>query len=270
MEVPPLTGRLVDLAGVLSSDAAESLTAELAAHERRTGHQIALLTIPSLGGEPLETFAHRVATTWKLGGAGIDDGVLVVIVTEDRLVRLEVGYGLEGRLPDARASRIIRQEMVPQFRAGDYPGAVAAGLRAIMAATDEPASPDNTLGSPAQPQRSEAPNGLFVAVVVGAVLGGLIGSQVLMRGGVLGGIIGFAMAASAGLLLASVAAALAGLGAIVLGLLFRFGGGRPRRGMGYDRGGAPWPGHPTEGFGQRDVFIGGGGDFGGGGASGRW
>ena len=134
LDVPPLTGRIVDTAHLVTPDLAASLSQELAAHERRTGNQVAVLTLPSLQGEPLEEFSHRVATTWKLGQKGTDNGVLLLIAAQDRRIRIEVGYGLEGVLTDAVTSRIIRNEMVPRFRAGEYSQGIAAGLRAILAA----------------------------------------------------------------------------------------------------------------------------------------
>ena len=111
LDVPPLTGRIVDAAHLLPADLAVSLSAELAAHEARTGNQVTLLTLPSLQGEPLEEFSHRVATTWKLGQKGTDNGVLVLVVPGDRKVRIEVGYGLEGTLTDLKSSRIIREDL---------------------------------------------------------------------------------------------------------------------------------------------------------------
>src|SRR5881397_3783715 len=116
LDVPPLTGRIVHNAHLLPADVAASLSKELETHERRTGNQIALLTLPSLQEEPLEEFSHRVATVWKLGQKGTDNGVLVLVVPGDRKVRIEVGYGLEGTLTDVKSSRIIREEMAPRFR----------------------------------------------------------------------------------------------------------------------------------------------------------
>ena len=132
LEVPPLTGRIVDRASLLSPELLSSLSVELAAHEDRTGNQVVLLSEPSLEGESLEEYSHRVATTWKLGHKGLDNGVLVLVVPRDRKIRIEVGYGLEGTLTDAKTARIIRQEMVPRFRAGDFTGGISAGLRAVM------------------------------------------------------------------------------------------------------------------------------------------
>ncbi len=132
LDVPPLTGRIVDAGHLLPPDVSASLTAELEAHEARTGNQVVLLTLPSLEGQPLEEFSHRVATTWKLGRKGTDNGVLLLVVPGDRKIRIEVGYGLEGVLTDAVTSRIIRHEIVPRFKAGDFPGGITAGLHAIL------------------------------------------------------------------------------------------------------------------------------------------
>src|SRR3989442_4084119 len=132
LDLPPLTGRIVDTAHLLPVDLASSLLAELATHEARTGNQVALLTLPSLEGEPLEEFSHRVATTWKLGQKGTDNGVLVLVVPGERKVRIEVGYGLEGTLTDAKSSRIIREEEVPRFTDGSFPEGIAAGVRAVL------------------------------------------------------------------------------------------------------------------------------------------
>jgi uncharacterized protein len=277
VEVPPLTGRIVDVAHVLPSEMASTLSAELADHEWRTGNQIAVLTVVSLKGEPVESFSHRVATSWKLGRAGVDNGALLLIVIEERLIRLEVGYGLEGILTDATAALIIRREIVPHFRAGDYSGGIAAGLRAVMHLLERAAgvpsplsaeSPVNASGD-ARVHAIATWDRVVLAALVGAVVGGLIASQVLLRGGSVGGFIAFVMALSGGLLWAVMAAVLAVLGAVMLGVLVRLGGGRSR-GRHADFGGTPWPSGDLGAGTGRDVFIGGGGDFGGGGASGRW
>src|SRR5262252_256969 len=132
LDVPPLTGRIVDLARVLPASDADQLTAQLKTHEDKTGNQVAVLIIPSLEGESLEEFSHRVATTWKLGQKGTDNGALLLVAIGERKVRIEVGYGLEGALTDARSAQIIRNEIVPRFRAGDVPGGVTAGVNAIV------------------------------------------------------------------------------------------------------------------------------------------
>jgi len=131
-EVPFLSGRVNDTAGILSPGMRESLEEKLAAFERETGAQVAVLTIDSLDGEVLEDYSHRVATTWQLGRKGVDDGVLFLIARDDRKTRLEVGYGLESRLTDAQARRILDNLVRPQFRAGSFDGGVQAGVDAVI------------------------------------------------------------------------------------------------------------------------------------------
>src|SRR5206468_11044657 len=109
-----------------------ALTRDLEAHEMKTSNQVAVLILPSLEGEPLESFSHRVGTTWKLGQKGTDNGVLLLLALRERKVRIEVGYGLEGTLTDLRSAHIIRNDIVPRFRAGDLPGGIAAGVHAIL------------------------------------------------------------------------------------------------------------------------------------------
>mgnify|MGYP001081753110 CR=1 FL=1 len=133
IEVPYLSGRVVDTAEILSPAAADSITALLREHEEQTSDQIAVLTLPSLAGESIEDFAQRVFDAWRLGQTGRDNGVLVVVASEDRRMRIHVGYGLEEPLTDLAAGRIIRNVMTPRFRDGDYDGGVAAGVQAIIA-----------------------------------------------------------------------------------------------------------------------------------------
>jgi uncharacterized protein len=133
IDVPFLTGRVVDNAEILKPATRAKLTADLKALEERTTHQVAVLTVPTLGGESVEDFAVRVFEAWKLGQKGKDNGVLVVVVPQDRRMRIEVGYGLEGTLTDAQAARIIRDRMTPAFKAGDYDRGVADGVAAIAA-----------------------------------------------------------------------------------------------------------------------------------------
>lgn len=132
LEVPPLRGRVNDYAGVMSQDQVRALESQLAQFEQETGHQIAVLTVPTLAGEDIEGFSIRVAENWKLGKKGFDNGVILLVAVKDRKLRLEVGYGLEGVLPDAIADRIIRDYIVPRFRAQDYAGGVIAGIDAVQ------------------------------------------------------------------------------------------------------------------------------------------
>lgn len=132
LEVPPLRGRVNDYAAVLSQDQDRTLEAQLAQFEQETGHQIAVLTIPTLEGEDIEGFSIRVAENWKIGKKGFDNGVILVVAVKDRRLRLEVGYGVEGVLPDAIAKTITSQYIVPRFRSQDYAGGIIAGMDAVM------------------------------------------------------------------------------------------------------------------------------------------
>ena len=141
LDDPPLRGRVNDYANLLSSARAQALVQRLEQFENETGHQIAVLTIPTLEGEDIEGFSIRVAENWKIGKKGFDNGVILVVAQNDRKLRIEVGYGLEGILPDAIANRIIQQIIVPRFRANDFPGGIEAGVDAIMKVTSgEPLS----------------------------------------------------------------------------------------------------------------------------------
>lgn len=268
LDVPPLAGRIVDRARVLSVNEADSLSAALKAHEDTTGNQVAVLILPSLEGESLEEYAHRVATSWKLGQRGIDNGVLLLIAVKERRLRIEVGYGLEGTLTDLRSAHIIRNEIVPRFRAGDMAGGVRAGTEAILKtiegtyeAKDQPAVPRN------RALASDALQLVFVGVVAG-FLAGIVLSQGLRRTRALfGSLLAYLVAQSASMVLGVVAA---GITAVLLWLVLWTGrGNRSRRTYDdwtwYSSRGGGWSGSSTDGG-----FSGGGGDFGGGGASGNW
>jgi uncharacterized protein len=131
-DVPYLSGRVVDNADLLKNAARDRVSAVLKAHEQATGNQIAVLTVPTIGDESIEEYAVKVFESWKLGQKGKDNGVLLVIAPKDRKLRIEVGYGLEGTLTDAAASRIIRNVITPQFKAGDFDKGVSDGVDAII------------------------------------------------------------------------------------------------------------------------------------------
>jgi uncharacterized protein len=135
-DVPYLTGRITDNAQLLSPAVHRSLSDSLQAHEKRTGNQIAVLTVPTLDGESIEDFAVKVFESWKLGRKGKDNGVLIVVVPNDRRMRIEVGYGLEGTLTDALSGRIIQLVMAPAFKKGNYEGGIADGAGAVMKILD--------------------------------------------------------------------------------------------------------------------------------------
>ena len=264
LDVPPLTGRIVDAAHLLPADLAVSLSAKLAAHEARTGNQVALLTLPSLQGEPLEEFSHRVATTWKLGQKGTDNGVLVLVVPGDRKVRIEVGYGLEGTLTDAKSSRIIREEMAPRFRDGDFAGGIAAGVRAVLGTIEGTYTPPARKRGTAGSTVGGSWGIFFVALVVGIITAAIIGHH--WKGSSVGSVMAFVLALSSGLLLALVVAVIV----MVVTLPFGSMSGSGRRTYSPGWGGGNLGGFSGGGGGFGGGFSGGGGGFGGGGASGSW
>src|SRR5512136_947261 len=130
--VPPLKARVTDLTGTLSAQQVVALEHTLAEFESRKGAQIALLMLPTTQPETIEQYAVRVEEAWKLGRKGIDDSVLLVVAKNDRRLRFEVGYGLEGALPDAAAKRVIEEDITPRFRQGDFYGGIRAGLDRVM------------------------------------------------------------------------------------------------------------------------------------------
>jgi len=135
LEVPPLRGRVNDSAGLLSQEQASHLEDQLAQFENESGHQVVVLTISTLGSDNLEDFSIRVAEAWKVGHKGNDNGVILIVARDDRKIRIEVGYGLEGVLPDALAYRIIQGVIIPHFRGQDFAGGIASGVSAIIQAT---------------------------------------------------------------------------------------------------------------------------------------
>jgi uncharacterized protein len=272
--VPPLSGRVVDQTGTLSAGDVAALTQTLKDLQTRKGSQVAVLIVPTTGEETIEQFGIRVAEAWKIGRKKIDDGALLVIAKNDRHLRIEVGYGLEGALTDATARRIIDEVITPKFKAGDFAGGVAAGVNKMIGVIDGEKLPA------AEPEHWQAPE-LFdlanPAVLIGIVvlsgflrtiLGRLIGS--LATGGVVGV---FAWMVVGSIATAIVAGGIAFVAAMIFGAL-NWGGPGPGRRGGYSGG---WSGSGSSGgwssgssSSDSGSFSGGGGSFGGGGASGSW
>ena len=177
-DFPALRGHVNDYARLMPADRAAALETRLSDYEARTRHQFALLTVTSLGGQDIEGYSIHVAEQWKLGSKAKDDGLILVVAKNERKMRIEVGYGLEGTLPDATAARIIRNVMTPRFREGDYDGGVAQGAAAIVAQLEgKPVRADDD--SPQQAQKAEfikAPDmALHEKVLFGAFIFGIIG-----------------------------------------------------------------------------------------------
>jgi uncharacterized protein len=283
LSVPPLRGRVNDYASMIPSDKARELEQRLANFEKETGHQIAVLTIPSLEGDPLEDFSIRVAEAWKIGQKGFDNGAILLIAQKERKLRIEVGYGLEGVLPDAIASRIISEVIVPRFRENNYSGGIEAGIDAILQVTRGEPLPERVRKSTSQ--NESRVSSLLTALTITAILALVIGmTQRRIMGGALGGAIaGFVatLASAAGIGLALGLALIVGiiLGAIGSTMSVAASGSQWTGGSRYRRSGwrgGIFPGGfgGSGGFGGGGFdgggFTGGGGGFGGGGASGSW
>ena len=267
LEVPTLTGRVIDLAHVLPPDTVESLTARLKAHDETTSNQVAVLVLPSLEEEPLESFSHRVSTTWKLGQKGTDNGALLLVAMKERKIRIEVGYGLEGVLTDARSAQIIRQDIVPRFRAGDIPGGVTAGVAAILKSIEGTYQASE---EKAPELNSDVMGQVVVAVIVGLIVGVVLMNVHRLLGPAAG--TGLSVLLAPWLVPALITGGITLLLLMLIGAVSTGGGGRGRhRGddwVWYSSRGGGWGGGSFGGGGGG--FSGGGGDFGGGGASGNW
>jgi uncharacterized protein len=180
-DVPYLTGRVVDNAEILQPATRDRLTALLKAHESETTNQIAVLTVPTIGGESIEQYATEVFEHWKLGQKDKDNGVPIVVVPQDRKMRIEVGYGLEGTLTDVAASRIIRNVMTPQFKAGNYDQGIADGVAAVLAQLEGRDAPVSSDATPATSESKsafqfEGPDMPWpMRILMGAFIFGIIG-----------------------------------------------------------------------------------------------
>ena len=276
--VPQLKQRVTDLTSTLDAAQLQALNARLAAFESHKGSQIAVLLLPTTQPETVEQFGIRVAEAWKLGRKGVDDGVLLLIAKDDRKLRIEVGYGLEGVLNDATAKRIVSEIITPYFKRGEFYAGIDAGVTAIIKVVEgEPLPP------PAQRTSAPADAGDSLGQLLGAgfvifMIGNILLRQLLGRlptGLIVGGVIGLL---AWGLLLSMAWAIAAAIVAFLLSLVF----GSSGRGSSFPSGwgggsGSGWGsggGFGGGGFGGGGFggggFSGGGGGFGGGGASGGW
>ena len=268
--VPPQPAPVTDLTGTLSAGEVAQLEQKVAAFEARKGSQIAVLIVPTTRPESIEQYSIRVVEAWKLGRKGVDDGALLLVAKDDRELRIEVGYGLEGALSDLVSNRIVEDIIVPRFRQGDFAGGVDAGVDAMIKVVDgeplpEPAPRGRTW------VRGVGGNletvlivGFILVFVVGGVLRAMFGrmpAAALVAGAT--GLIAWIIVASV------VAAAIVAVIAFLLSLVIAAprmgrGGWRPGGfGGGGFGGGGGWGG-------SGGGWSGGGGGFGGGGASGRW
>ena len=270
--VPPISTRVTDLTGTLTAPQRQALEDKLAAFETAKGSQIAVLIVPTTEPEGIEQYALRVAEQWKLGRKGVDDGALLLVAKNDRRLRIEVGYGLEGVIPDAGAKRIVSDVITPYFRQGNFYGGIDAGVdRMIRVIEGEPLPPPRPRG--ASGDHAVDLGAVLAIVIVGLVLTGIL-SAILGRffGGALGaggtGVMAFLSSASLPIAIFAVLAVLLLGGLMVGGSGYRATPGRRGGwGGGFPTGGGGWS---SGGGGGGGWSGGGGGGFGGGGASGSW
>ncbi|MCL5060008.1 MAG: TPM domain-containing protein [Candidatus Thermoplasmatota archaeon] len=253
--VPDLSRRVTDLTATLSAEQVAALESKLAAFEAQKGSQIAVLIVPTTQPEDIAQFGIRVAEQWKIGREKIDDGVILIVARDDRTLRLEVGYGLEGAIPDAIAKRVIAETITPYFKAGDFYGGIDAGVQQLMRLIEGESLP------PPSEAGSSGDDGSFVMLVVGGIVAGWLLSMLMSRPAA-GGIAALGSGAVGAMLLGFTPVLLFIAVFVFAGVAsgFRHGGGWTSGGGGFGRGG---------GFGGGS-WGGGGGGFGGGGASGSW
>jgi len=266
--VPKLTARVIDQTGTLAPQEQQGIEAKLRAFEQSKGSQVAVLMVPSIGAEPIEDFALRVTDAWKLGRAGVDDGVLFVVAKQQRKMRIQTGRGVQGTLTDALSRRIIADIVAPRFRTGDFAGGIEAGVDAIMKAIEGESLPLPEKKAQAKVDSLSSYSdflwiGFFAIPIVAMFLRGIFGR--FFGASLTSGLTGIAGWLVFGSLAFGIVAALA---AFFFALFLGTGVGGRRGGWipgggGFSGGGGGW----SSGGGG---FSGGGGSFDGGGSSGSW
>ncbi len=267
LPIPKLEARVTDLTGTLTAEQQSALEEKLAAVEARKGAQIVVLIVPTTHPEEIEQYSIRVVEQWRIGRAHVDDGVLLIVAKNDRRVRIEVGYGLEGALPDATANRIITETIGPLFAQNNFYAGINAGVDQIARVIDGEALPeaDHAWRGGGSRRLSGILPFLFIAVFIGSsVLRAILGrpAGALVTGGLAGLLVWF----FAGLISAAV---LASIVAFAFSLLSGMNGGSGFSSLGRMGGFGGWGGGLGGGMGGGG-FSGGGGGFGGGGSSGSW
>ena len=261
--IPPLKKHATDLTATLSAQELVQLEQKLTAFEQTKGSQIAVLIVPTTQPETIEQYAMRVAEAWKLGRKGVDDGILLLIAKNDHALRIEVGYGLEGAVPDAKAKRIVADIIAPQFKQGHFAAGIHAGIDALIGLIKGEPLP--------QPVGKHLPasqfddNSFTLLLIASLILGRTL--QVFFGRLVGSGVTGIGLGFVGWMIFSSVSLAmLIAIAAFVLNLFLNANPGLYRGSRTH------WPnsGYRGGGFGGGGGFSGGGGGFGGGGASGRW
>ena len=264
--VPSLQARITDQTATLSAAQKTSLEAKLASLEQEKGAQVAVLLVPTVQPETVNEYALRVVEAWKLGRKGVDDGILLLVAKDDRKLRIEVGYGLEGAVNDATANRIISETITPHFRQGDYFAGIDAGVDVLAGVIGGEPLPEPVASFADDERLSPLIFGGFILVFfVGQILRGIFGR--FLSAGIVGGTAFVAVA----LVLSSV---LLAFGAAIFAFVISLFLGMQSRGISSGRhggfGGGGFGGRGGFGGGGGGGFSGGGGSFGGGGSSGGW
>lgn len=264
--IPELKQHVTDLTQTISSNDLKYLEDKLTRYEQEKGSQIAVLILPSTKPEEIEQYSIRVAEVWKIGRGQVDDGVLMIVAKDDRKLRIEVGYGLEGAIPDIYAKRIIENIITPEFRHGQFAAGINGGLDAIINLI-------NGEDLPAVTQANHRPQGSGKNLSIGLIVFGLIGLSILksfIKNSTAKFIVAVVIAILLGFIFANI---LMGIISMVFSLVVLFGNSSGRGGGGGYYGGGYYGGSGggfSSGGGGFGGFSGGGGGFGGGGASGGW
>ena len=269
--IPHFDSPVVDATGTLDAEAKQQLEQQALALQQRKGSQLQVLVVSSTAPETIEQYAVRAFESFQLGRKGVDDGLLLVVAKDDRKVRIEVGYGLEGVIPDITAGRVIQEYMVPKFRQGDYAGGIIDASAQLVKLIEGEPLPEPVADNPTGPDRGgEWLFALIVAFFVASFLRNVLG-------GVPAGVRGMLCAGGAGFaaLLLSSLLLVGGFGALIgflIGIVSGGGGGRyaRHRDWGGFGGGGGWGGGSSGGGSSGGGWSGGGGMSGGGGASGGW
>jgi uncharacterized protein len=253
--VPELSRPVTDLTATLNAEQIAALENKLSAFEAQKGSQIAVLIVPTTGHKEIAEFGIEVADLWKIGRRSTDDGVILIVAKDDRKLRLEVGYGLEGVIPDAVAKRVIAETITPYFKMGDYAGGLDAGITQLIGLIE-----GEMLPAPSESQSKGQDDGSFMFILFGGLMAGFVLSS--MMGRVIGGM----LAGLGGGVVAALVFGVTFILALFIGvMIFFIVGIRSTGGRGWSNGGG-FGGNSSGG----SSWSGGGGGFGGGGASGSW
>lgn len=266
LQFPQLSGRVVDEANILSPTIEQTLSQQLAQHEQQTTNQVVVVTLSSLQGTTIEDYGYQLGRHWGIGQEGKDNGVLLIVAPNDRKVRIEVGYGLEGVLTDALSSVIIQTRILPAFKSGDMEQGVLLGASAILDVLGGDVEAVEAMQKEAQQDTGDLGFGwiFFVAFAVGQFVRTLTRSRLLS--GIAGGGLGFFL----GSLFAGTAVAIfLAVALFIFSVAFSFSTPHGYRYRGSGGSSSHWGGGGS-GWGGGGGFSGGGGGFGGGGSSGSW